>query len=404
MNILYINHYAGSPELGMEFRPFYLADEWQKNGHNALILAASFSHLRRKNPDNTGFETRDNANYYWIKTPAYKGNGLGRVLNIFSFVSKIFFHKKKILSHIKPDIVVASSTYPFDIFPACWIAKTTNAKLVFEIHDLWPLSLTEIGGMSKYHPFVWLVGLAEIFAYKLPDKIISILPQTYQHAKKFDVKEENFTVIPNGIVLEDWEMKENLPDSHLSEINRLKQHGDFLVGYAGAHGVANALKYLIDAAKLLQGKKVHFVLVGDGQEKENLIEYAKETGASNITFLGRINKNAIPSFLEQMDALYLGWHKQPLYRFGIGANKIFDYMMAARPIIHSVTAGNDPIKDANCGISVEAENPELVANAVIELINKSENERLILGENGKKYVLARHDYKILANEFLKALN
>ncbi len=403
MNILYINHYAGNPELGMEFRPFYLAKEWQENGHNALILAANFSHLRRKNPENTGFETQDNVNYYWIKTPAYKGNGFGRVLNIFSFVGRIFCHKKKILSHIKPDIVVASSTYPFDIFPAWWIAKTTKAKLVFEIHDLWPLSLTEIGGMSKYHPFVLLVGLAEKAAYKLPDKIISILPKTYQHAKKFGVKEENFIVIPNGIVLKDWEVKENLPDSHSAAITKLKENGDFLVGYAGAHGVANAMEYLIDAAKSLQGKKIHFVLIGDGQEKENLIQYAKKLGVDNVSFLGRINKNAIPTFLAQMDALYLGWQKQSLYRFGIGANKIFDYMMAERPVLHSVTAGNDPIKDAGCGISVEAENPAALVQAILELISKSPKDRAQMGRNGKEYVLANHDYKILAKDFLKIL-
>lgn len=403
MNILYVNHYAGHPEYGMEFRPFHLAEEWQKNGHQALIVGADFSHLRGKNPASTGFEIKDNVNYYWIKTPKYKDNGFGRVLNIFAFVGRLFLRNKTILNHIKPDVVVASSTYPFDIFPAWCIAKKAKAKLVLEIHDLWPLSLTELGGMSKYHPFVLAVALAEQFAYRLPDKIISILPKTFEHAKKFGVKPENFSVVPNGIVIKDWDNQEKLPSSHQSEIDKLKEQGKFLVGYAGAHGVANALTYLIDAAKILENKNIHIILVGDGQEKENLLKYAEKQGLTNISFLGRISKNAIPTILEQMDVLYIGLQKQPLFKFGISPNKIFDYMMSARPVINSITAGNDPIMEANCGLSVESEDANLLAEAIIKMSKMTPQERDKLGLNGKEYVMAKHDYKILAEDFLQGV-
>jgi glycosyltransferase involved in cell wall biosynthesis len=401
MNILYINHYAGHPEYGMEFRPFYMAEEWHKNGHQSLILGADFSHLRKKNPENPGIEKKGNVNYYWIKTPAYKGNCFGRVLNIFAFVFKIFLQQKEILSHIKPDAIVASSTHPFDIFPAWFMAKKTRAKLVFEIHDLWPLSLTEIGGMHKYHPFVLAVGLAEFAAYKLPDKVISILPNAYAHAKKFGVSPNNFAVVPNGIELESG--REPLPAEHDEEISQLKKAGKFLVGYAGAHGLANALPYLIDAAKLLEDKNAHMVLVGGGQEKENLIQYAAAAGVENISFLNPINKNAIPVFLEQMDALYIGLQKQPLFFYGISPNKLFDYMLAARPIIKAIDAGNDPVKDAACGVSVPAENSGAIADAVLEIMAKPQEERDKMGQNGKEYVLANHDYKVLAKRFLEAL-
>lgn len=403
MNILYINHYAGHPEYGMEFRPFHLAQEWQKNGHNALIVGADFSHLRAKNPSNIGFEVKDNVNYYWIKTPKYKGNGLGRVLNIFAFVGRLLLQKQTIINHIKPDFVVASSTYPFDIFPAWCIAKRSKAKLVFEIHDLWPLSLTELGGMSKYHPFVLLVALAEQFAYRLPNKIISILPKTFQHAQKFGVKSENFQVIPNGIVLKDWDNKEDLPHTHKSEIDKLKKSGKFLVGYAGAHGVANALTYLIDASKILENENIHVILVGDGQEKEDLVKYAEQKAVTNISFLVRISKRAIPIILEQMDAVYIGWQKQPIYSYGIGANKIFDYMMSAKPIIHSVNAGNDPVLESNCGLSVESEDAHILAETILNMSKMAKQELEKLGQNGKEYVMKKHDYKILSQDFIKAL-
>lgn len=403
MKILYINHYAGHPDYGMEFRPYYLAEEWYKAGHQALILGASFSHLRKKNPASLGFETKEHVNYYWIKTPTYKGNGLKRVINIFSFVARLFCQQKQILYHIKPDVIVASSTHPFDIFPAWWMAKKTNAKLVFEIHDLWPLSLIELGGMSKFHPFVLLVSLAEKAAFKLSDKIISILPNTLEHAKKFGVKKEHFFVIPNGIVLKDWEKKSPLPQTHLDAISRRKQDGKFLVGYAGAHGIANALACLMEAATLLKNHPIHFFLIGDGPEKQSLQLYANQHALTNVTFLDPISKYAIPEALSLMDALYIGWQKKPLYRFGIGANKLFDYMMAGKPIIHSVTAGNDPVREAHCGLSVQAENAEVLAAALTAMAAKSPEERAYLGENGKSYVCTHHDYSVLAKRFLAAL-
>ena len=103
MNILYIDHYAGSPKMGMEFRPFYFAKEWSKSGNNVRIIGASFSHLRKTNPDvKKDFlcETIDGVEYQWIKTCKYKGNGLKRVLSIYQFVSKHLFYSVTV-SHNK---------------------------------------------------------------------------------------------------------------------------------------------------------------------------------------------------------------------------------------------------------------------------------------------------------------
>lgn len=112
MNILLINHYAGSPELGMEFRPYYMAKEWVKEGHQVLILGGSFSHLRKMQPS-INYHFIDGIHYRWVKLNSYKGNGLGRVLSMFSFVYKLYFNYKRYLIDFKPDIVIASSTYPW---------------------------------------------------------------------------------------------------------------------------------------------------------------------------------------------------------------------------------------------------------------------------------------------------
>src|SRR5690606_29035917 len=115
-----------------------------------------------------------------------------------------------------------------------------------------------------------------------------------------------------------------------------------------------------------------------------------------------VPKDAVPRLLSYMDILYLGWHKSPLYRFGISPNKLLDYMMAAKPVIHSVTAANDMVSDAQCGISVPAERAELVVSAIESLHNKTREERERIGRRGREWVIANNDYKVLAQTFLEA--
>jgi len=165
----------------MEYRPYYFAREWVHLGHQVQIVAASYSHYRAKQPQVGKLtrldETIDGILYTWFKTFTYSGNGIGRVFNITSFIGRLFREGRHIARMLKPDIVIASSTYPMDIWPAHHIASIINAKLVYEVHDLWPLSPIELGDMSKLHPFIMLVQAAENYAYHYADAVVSILPR-----------------------------------------------------------------------------------------------------------------------------------------------------------------------------------------------------------------------------------
>ncbi|HIB83325.1 MAG TPA: hypothetical protein EYO59_01625 [Chromatiaceae bacterium] len=178
MNILYINHYAGNTTYGMGYRTYYLSREWVRKGHNVLVLASSYSHIRTEQPNVIGsksIEVFDGVSFCWYKSPKYIGNGIRRVGNILSFIWSIYRDRKDIANNFKPDIVIASSTYPMDIWPARRIAKENGAKLIFEVHDLWPLSPIELGGMSLWNPFIIWTQLAENYAYKHADEVVSIL-------------------------------------------------------------------------------------------------------------------------------------------------------------------------------------------------------------------------------------
>ncbi|KJZ85107.1 MULTISPECIES: glycosyltransferase family 4 protein [Clostridium] len=404
MNILLINHYAGSDYHGMEFRPFYMAREWKNKGHNVTILGANFSHLRKNNPvieKDFQEEVIDGITYVWVKTPQYQGNGVGRIKNISTFMWKLRTNYKMLADKYKPDAVIASSTYPLDIYPAHRIAKRCNAKLCFEIHDLWPLSPMEIGGFSEKNPAIVILQRAEDFAFKNSDVIVSILPNADKHIRERGFSTDKFVYVPNGILT--GEKNEAPMEKTIERLQELKEQGYFLVGYTGNHSPANVLDTMIDAAKKTTDEKVKYVLVGKGNVKNQLMEYAKANNVTNIKFLDPVLKDNMDNVLELLDIGYIGLKKQNLFNYGVSPNKLFDYMMASLPVIYAVEASNDPVKDSNCGISVPAENPEAVVEAVMKIKNLSEEEKIKMGGNGKKYVLDNHMYEGLADKFLNAL-
>lgn len=407
MRILLINHYAGTLEYGMEYRPYYFAREWVELGHRVDIIAADYSHLRIKNPVvKRNFEKTqiDGINYHWIKAGKYKGNGVKRAFSMIRFVITLFFHARKLATKIKPDVVISSSTYPLDTYPAQKIAKLVNAKHIHEVHDMWPLTLIELGGMSKYHPFIMLMQKAENDSLKKSHMVVSLLTNSKQYMVEHGMNEDKFYHIPNGIVPTDWDNPTELPDTHQGIISMLKKQGKFIVCYFGGHALSNALIPLIDAAQYTDVDKVSFILVGEGIEKNNLILRAKKQKSNNIIFLPSIPKRSIPNLLRQVDLLYIGAAKSPLYRFGVSMNKLFDAMIAGKPILYAVEAANNDVEEAKCGITVEPGNSRAIADAINKIMQMGNDELAKMGENGKRWVLENNDYSVLARKFINLMS
>lgn len=407
MRILYVNHYAGSPRYGMEYRPYYLAREWVRSGHDVQIVGSSRSHIRSRSPQLAGHyrldETIDGIHYTWFETPDYSGNGIGRVRNMASFVSRLYFESKRIATSFKPTVVIASSTYPMDIWPAHRIAKLAGARLVFEIHDLWPLTPMELGGMSKWHPFIMLVQAAENYAYCHADAVVSMLPKVHDYVESRGIPPGRLHIVPNGVDPCEWAGEGvQLPANIDATLLAIRNAGNLVVGYAGTHGVSNSLHTLLDAAALMRGDKVAFVLVGGGPEKAGLQARVQAQHLRNVYFIDPVAKEQIPALLQRFDVAYIGWQRQSLYRFGIAPNKLMDYMMAARPVLHAVEAGNDPVGEAGCGLTVAPENPELVAQGIRRLADLSGDERRAMGIRGKRFVTDNHTYPVLSERFLAA--
>ena len=405
MNILYIEHYAGSPEMGMEFRPYYLSREWVRMGHNVTIIAGDYSHLRKKNPsviNDFTAENIDEIEYVWVRTGEYEGNGMKRALTMERFVRKLWMNAGKIAKRYKPDVVIASSTYPLDTYPAQRIAKLAKAKYVHEVHDMWPSTLYEVGGMSKKHPFVMAMQVAENSAYKHCDKCVSLLPYAKDYMKEHGLTDDRFVNIQNGIVEDEWKEPEEIPEEHRRFFEEHKD--DFIVGYFGGHALSNALNRMLNVAKKMQDDKgVAFVLVGDGVEKPGLMKRAADENIQNVFFLPPVPKRAVPDLLRHFDCSYMTGASSPLYRFGLCLNKMYDSMMGGLPVVLAFNAPPTPVMEYGCGYQIDPEDQEAVIKAIRELKELPEEERKKLGEKGREAILESFTYSRLAEQFLESI-
>ena len=388
--------------MGMEFRPFYMAREWEKMGHKVRIIGAGYSHLRTQQPavqKNYCIEYIDGIEYQLIKAGEYTGNGVKRAVSIFKFVGSLWLHAGQIAKDFRPDAVITSSTYPLDAYAGYKIARKSGGRYFHEAHDVWPLTLIELGSMSKNHPFVSLLNKAEQYAYRKAEKVISVLPNSRIHMLEQGMQsEDKFAYIPNGIVKEDWQKPDLLQPEHKALFDKLHDEGKHVVVYLGGHALSNALDQLLDAAKMVS--EVAFVLIGKGAEKPRLQKRVETEKITNVFFLPPIPKLQVPNALKEADALYLGAEHCSLYRFGVSMNKLYDYMMAGKPILYGVIASNNEVNEARCGISFDSSKPEEIAAAVKQIQAMPPEERVEMGRRGNVWVRENCDYAKLAGRFL----
>ncbi|MBP2291284.1 glycosyltransferase family 4 protein [Azospirillum rugosum] len=407
MNILLINHYAGSDLMGMEYRPFYLAREWVADGHKVTIVGASFSHLRNKQPvadTDLAVTEEDGVRFRWLRTRPYQGNGVDRIVNILTFVSKLTAYAGRIAREERPDVVICSSTYPLDIYPGERIARMVGARLVFEVHDLWPLTPMLLGGYSPNHPYIRLLQHAEDRAYRNADTVISILPNVCDYMAERGMDLRKFVHVPNGIPVAAFQkaVAGELSEAVAARIAAERARGRFLMGYAGGINMADAIGTVLDAAALLKDEPVSFILAGGGQGADEFRARVEATGLDNFHLVGVIPKPTVQDFLQRMDALVVSWPKSPLYRFGVSPNKMFDYMLAGRPVVQCSNASNDLAREGACGFTVPPEDPDALADVIRQLVHMDPAERAALGQNGRRFVQENHDYRVLASRFIAA--
>jgi glycosyltransferase involved in cell wall biosynthesis len=394
-----VNQYAGSPRHGMEYRHYYLARALAARGHRVVVISGTRSHLFTRPPEVSRpftLETIDGVTYCWVAGPRYeRAISLGRILNMVAFALRL--ERLPVAKLPRPDAILVSSPSLFPLPVAARWARRFGARFAFEVRDIWPLTLRELGGLSTRHPLVLLMQWLEDFGYRSADVVVSVLPAAAGHMESRGMDPAKFHYLPNGIDLNGLPSEGAAPATVRDAINP----GAFTVGFVGTLGRANVLETLIDAARLVEADGVQVVVIGHGPEREQLV--ARAGAATNVAFVGPVPKEQVAAALALFDACYVGYRRSPLYRFGVSPNKLYDYMAAGRPVLFAADAANQPVQDADCGRTVAPEDPEALARAIRSLAATSQDERARLGANARAYVAERHDYTRLADRLAEVL-
>src|SRR5690554_325342 len=398
-----INQYASTPDYGYAGRHYYLGQELAKLGYNVYLITSAAHHLLREKPvfdSSFHFERDGRFTVVWVKMPKYsEAHSKVRALGWFLFPWRIQKLAKVIPD--EPEVIVCSSPSLLSFPGAKRLAARYRARLRFEVRDIWPLTFVEIGGLSLKHPFIRLMQWVEDRAYRDSDRVISNLKNSVDHMVSRGMDPRKFSWVPNGFSLQEVNQNAELSAETVKQL----PEGKFLVGYTGAIGTANALDSLIEAAERVKGNSdIAFVLVGAGKEKAILQELVSSKGLTNVFFEDPIPKVQIQSMLARFDVCYIGLTKDPLFRFGVSPNKLFDYLYSGKPIIYAIDSGGyKPVEEAGAGIQVAAQDPEKLAAAVLALHGMPETERQKMGNAGRTLALEQYEYSQLARQFRDVL-
>ncbi|MBM4203217.1 MAG: glycosyltransferase family 4 protein [Gammaproteobacteria bacterium] len=402
-SIWYIHPYAGGPGIGRYDRAFHLARCFEKQGNRCVIICPSWHHLMDA-PQSGGSKEVEGIRLEFLPTPRYSGNGAGRIINMLWFSFQLIASAGRIARHHSPpSLVIASSPHPYAWLAAKFIAWRFGARCFFEVRDLWPLSLIELAGVSPRHPLVKITAWIEKNAYRTADEVVSLLPCTRDYMASLGLPPARWNYIPNGISPYDTPPRD-LDIQSLQQVRQWRSEGCVIVVYAGALGLPNNVQSLLSALQRLPPgtAQIRTVIVGRGDAMGELKRLsASDPLDGKVLVHDQIAKSDVRSLLGMADIGYISLRPEPLFRFGVSPNKLFDYMLAAIPVVAAVKAGNDPVSEAGCGRSVDPDDPEAIAAAIRWLADLPASERLALGENGHRYVLASHSYQQLAQRYLQ---
>ena len=402
MNIWCISKYASIPPYGTGARLFHLTKAFIDLGHNAILVTSDSNHLAQyPSTDKVyNYAEPEGVPVYWLKTIKYrKSFSVARVVSWLDFERRLFGFKANQLA--KPDVVIISSLSIFSIVYGLYLKRKFKAFLVFEIRDIWPLTMTEEAGFSDFHPLVLFIGFLEKIGYKHSDLIVGTMPKLDVHVNNVLGYSRPFHCSPLGFKEENY--VDQMLDAERNPFNDVFPKNKVVIGYSGSMGISNALDPFINLIYMLRDNQdIHFMLVGSGDLKK---QYEKQLSqCSNVNFLPKIGQDEVKYFLAKCDIVFLSTKPSKVWEYGQSMNKVVEYMLAGKPIIATYTGFPSMINEADCGVFIKStashEVEKDIKVALFEMVNLSKEEREKIGKRGQDWIKSRRSYSLLAKEYL----
>lgn len=384
-------------------RTYEHAREWVRLGHQVTVITGFPNHpngvihpgyrgewLRHEEVDGIGV----------LRTWLYAAPNKGFFKRVASFLS--FFLSSVVLGRIhapRPDVVVGTSPQFFTAASAWILSRLFGVPFVFELRDIWPESAVELGALRS--PFL-LRPLLRIqrFLYRSAERIVIVSEGFRPHLREAGVPDDRIVYVPNGIDPRFLQQESDDP-----EVLRARHglEGRFVVSYIGTHGMAHALDTVLDAARELKDDDaIRFLFVGDGAERERLVERAQDLGLRNVVFLGQQARRSIAGFYRASDLCIVPLRDLPMFR-KVLPSKIFEILGVGTPIICSVPGeAGRLVERSGGGVVIPPEDAAALARAIREL--RADPKRLrTMGERGRAFVFREHLRPRLARRMVDAL-
>lgn len=406
MHMLLIHQYFLEDNAGGGSRWNEMARVWVRERHSVTVIAGDLHYMSGKSADNKGkrFSTSENQDGVEVirckLSRRYHHSFSGRLLGYISFACAAIYVGLR-FARSKYDCIIVSSPPLLVGIPGLLLSKWKRVPLVLEIRDLWPESAIETGVLKNK----WLISLAyrfEKYLYR-KSKLINVLTPAFRERliRDKNVVPGKIIVVPNAA---DFRWSERaLRNACASGLRKeLGLEGKFVIIYVGAHGLANDLMQLVEAATLLRGTDAHFLLIGDGMQKRMLMEEVDSRLLTNVSFLGPVSKEQIFDYVLMADVGVAILKKAEIFKT-VYSNKTFDYFSCKKPVLMAIDGvSRELVEQAEAGMFTEPENSEELVKKIRIYMNDHELMAKH-GKNGYRFVHAHFDREKLAKEFLERI-
>lgn len=392
--VWYISKYVAPPHGDAAGgRAWELMRELVIRGHMGVVITSDASHLAVVPELKSAVfrEHRDGIEVYWLRTfKAEAAKSWQRIVSWLHFEWRLLRLDKSSLPI--PDVVIVSSLSLLTVLNGLLLKRRFRVPMVFEVRDIWPLTLTEEGGFDPGNFFVRVLSWIERLGYRRADAIVGTMPALGDHVREVLGEERDVRCIPMGY-------STRVKDTDRTHGRRQPTPaGHLVVGYAGTVGATNALEVLFDAARLLRDdSRITLRVLGDGP----LLSTFKEVAADlpHVVFVAKVPKDQVESELQKCDVLYLSTYPSRVWEFGQSLNKLVDYMLSGRPVLASFSGFPSMIDEAGSGMYVPAGDPVAVTQALRRFAAMSDGERDAMGERGRAWLLENRSYERLAADY-----
>lgn len=341
-------HGAKPKTMTGSMRQYDHAEFLQEHGWWTRIISSSFNARtgKRIHPVSARHwrhdQVEEGVDFTWVYTVPYSGNNWRRYLNMLSYLVTSQIRAR---GDDKPDLVLGSSPHPFAALGGWLTSRRYKTPFILEVRDLWPESLTQLGLTNPL--IIKPLELLEKFLYKQADVIVALTDGIADSIKSRIPNPEIVHVLPNAVRRPSRVLEE---DRQQTRKDMGWKDNEVVAIYAGAHGPANDLGQIVEAARELQGEEnIRFVLIGGGPAKESV--KAKAEGLSNITFLDPVAKQEIERILPAADIGLMTLRQIPLFD-GARPNKLFDYMGAGLAAVSTIQGeAAKVLEEAGAGVT-----------------------------------------------------